>query len=252
MLKQMQKTHNLNAYTFFNERAELSSALFVNSFEKINFMKKILFTCIFSVSIVLVNAQVNKGAILLGGNISSQTYTNDDGTSKQTSSRLLFQPSLGFAYKPNKIVGFSLGYGSGEDRSPSGSFTYINRYKQYSAGIYLRHYFPIGKSFSLFAQGDLGFGYMRRNITNPPLNGSIQKTSSVALNFTPGISYAINKRISLEASVGNLLNIQYQTTKSDYTGTTPPPTQKVSSLNVSANGFSTGYNLGFRFMLKNK
>jgi hypothetical protein len=215
-------------------------------------MKKILFTCILSTIIFAANAQVNKGAILLGGNIGLQHSKTENGSG--TKQKIFFiTPSIGFAYKTNRVAGFSLGYGTGNYRNGTGSFVSINRYNEYSAGAYLRRYFPIGKNFSLFGEGDLSYQYRRTNVTDPFGPVYIEKQSSVGLFLTPGIGYSISKKVMLEAAFGNLFGVQYSVANRDFTGTSTNPTQKTTSWSLYGTANPTSQlTIGFRFLLNNR
>jgi hypothetical protein len=216
-------------------------------------MKKTLFTAVLSIVIIVANAQVNKGSILLGGNISANTSNSNYGTTEAKQNSWVINPSVGYAYKLNRIIGFSFGYSHGNARTESGSTVSINRFNNYSAGIYQRSYFPIGKNFSLYGQGDLSFGYLRRNVTNTPGSSYIEKQTGVVLSVSPGISYAISKKIMIELGFSNLLTVGYNSTTTNYTGTFPNPTNKTNSFSIGANANpSNGFNFGFRFLLGNK
>jgi hypothetical protein len=218
-------------------------------------MKKILFTGTLITAVIFSNAQVDKGDILLGGNITGQFNKTEEGTNIAKTKEWVVNPSIGIAYKNNRVVGASIGYGRGEMRQESGTSVSIDRYNFYLAGVYVRRYFPVSKNFAVFGQGDLRYQYLKRNVTYPsPFNsGFIEKQNAVGVYLTPGISYRIANRLMLETSFNNLIGIQFQNRNRKHTGTSPQPDQKSSSFAFNANAFpSSGLNLGFRIVLGKK
>jgi hypothetical protein len=216
-------------------------------------MKKILFTSVFSIVIIVANAQVNKGSILLGGNFGGNISKTENGTSETKNRSWTFNPSLGFVYKTNRVFGVSLGYANSSNRSTTPIGIIIDRGNNFSGGVYLRRYFPFAKSFSLFGQGDFNIGYSRSNATHPSGFNYIQKGYGATLSFSPGISYTLSKRIMLETSYSNLFAIYYNRSTKNYTGTSTLPTEKTSNLNFNGTAFPGGtLGLGFRFVLGNK
>src|SRR5215208_6544861 len=110
-----------------------------------------------------VNAQINKGTILLGGGISA-------GIGKSSSSvpaysyenkfrEVNIYPAIGLAVKQNIIVGIkgSYGYNKNEYSYPS----LENKSRSYSAGVFLRRYLPLGKSFYLFGEAGASYYYSK-------------------------------------------------------------------------------------------
>lgn len=218
-------------------------------------MKKILFTCILSSIIFAANAQVNKGAILLGGTITGGFNKSEQGVQETKANGFSIRPSIGFAYKPNRVFGVSLGYGTGKSESTSGSYLGINRTKSYGAGVYFRRYFPIASRFSLFGQADLNYDYQRATSTStaPFSSNFIDKTQRAGLYLSPGASFSVSKKIMIETSFGSLLGLQYQTSERNYTGSSTQPTTKQNQFSINADAFPAyGLNLGFRIILGNK
>ena len=217
-------------------------------------MKKILLFTIISATISFVaNAQISKGSVLLGGgvNINNSRYENANTPlqNKTHENHTTINPVVGIAVKENLILGVSLGYGRSENTTNSDPTNpSIDRYTSYSGGIFLRKYLLLGKNFYLFGQGDLG--YTDYNQKSSSLSNSFNQNGwRTVLGFSPGISYALNKRFHLETSFSNLLNLSYEKYRTDLysSGNQSSRVKRTFSFNSNASPFSN-FNIGFRFL----
>jgi hypothetical protein len=217
-------------------------------------MKKILLFTIISISLhSIAKSQISKGSVLLGGgvNISNSRYENANTPlqNKTHENHTTINPVVGIAVKENLILGVSLGYGRSENTTNSDPTNpSIDRYTSYSGGIFLRKYLLLGKNFYLFGQGDLG--YTDYNQKSSSLSNSFNQNGwRTALGFSPGISYALNKRFHLETSFSNLLNLSYEKYRSDvYSGSNQSGRIRRSfGFNSNSSPFSN-LNIGFRFL----
>jgi hypothetical protein len=217
-------------------------------------MKKILLFTIISIGLhSIANSQISKGSLLLGGgvNISNSRYENADTPlqNKTHENYTTINPVVGIAVKENLILGVSLSYGRSENTTNSDpSNPSIDRYTSYSGGVFLRKYLVLGKNFYLFGQGDLG--YTDYNQKSSSLSNSFNQNGwRTALGFSPGISYALNKRFHLETSLSNLLNLSYEKYSTDVfsSGNQNSRVKRSFSFNSNASPFSN-FNIGFRFL----
>lgn len=199
----------------------------------------------------VLNAQITKGSALIGGNLSfgSSKGEFDNLPNKTKSSSFSFQPSFGVAVKENLIVGVKLGYGNQTSSVTNIPAATKQKNNTYSAGAFIRKYKQLGKSdFYLF--GDAGVNYYNRKTTswNEGVETSARKENQIAIGITPGVSYAVNKRLHLELSVGDLFSAGFSTWKE----TNPSgPAYKNNSTYVSTNlsNITNSLSFGLRFLL---
>ena len=121
-------------------------------------MRKIFLTIIaVSIFVCSANAQIKKGSIFRGGDISGSTQKTKIGditTNKQNG--ITISPVFGKAIKDNLVLGMNVGFGIYEMDNSNGN-NYSQNADFYNAGVFLRKYKNIGAGgFYLFVQGGLG------------------------------------------------------------------------------------------------
>ena len=198
--------------------------------------------------------QIKKGSILLGGGVFyfDSKIANSTNQRDQKNSSATFNISVGKAFKGNSLYGLNLSYSpSTYDYAYNGS-TYVNRkLKFYSIGGYYRLYKSLAKDFYFFSE--LGAAYNFSHQIDTDTLGIKQGTENQTggqLNFTPGISYKIFKRINLEITIPNIVYVQYSVSKTETT--TPSQHSKENRFSVNSNLNSTPLNylgIGFRIIL---
>ncbi|MCG2614483.1 porin family protein [Terrimonas sp. NA20] len=196
--------------------------------------KSLLILSIASFAIISsTHAQIKKGATLIGGNIGGGTSNTDNPNSPYVDqSSLAVGLRFGKAVKENLIVGGIVSY-SGNKWENSNISPTSSTQRQYSAGVFARKYKPIGNSgFYIFGTGSLA-GVLTRYTDTYPQPGSDTKTKGTAVNLSvdPGVSYAVNKWLQIEAGLNNLLTLSYQvSTREDMGGS-----YKTKSFNGNVN-----------------
>ncbi len=212
-------------------------------------MKRItLFVLIFTGTSIVSKAQIEKGNILIGGNLG---FTSNSSSNTST---LSLSPSFARAYKNNRLAGFSLTYShtwqNNKDLNTSG----------YGASVFLRQYKPLGKSgFSIFAQETLGYNYLD---TRQPLEYNstqyIQRLQfyTTSLSINPGFAYDISSKVQLELLLNNLVSLSYTTIKSSELNNETEfinSKQNIFNLSSSSNLSELGnVSVGVRFILGRK
>jgi hypothetical protein len=221
-------------------------------------MKKLYALACAAFICTFVNAQVKKGDILLGGNLgysnqNTQTF-NGAGTASTSSNRSLsIAPSFGKAVKDNLVLGFDIAYTN--SRSDATGTTSENG-NGFSAGAFVRKYWPLGSGFYLFGQSRLGGSYSHASQAVPsgsqPAGDNINNTFGVSLQFIPGIAYALNPKWQLEASLPGLLAISYFHSKQTYNTNQPDQyfTSRGFSLQSDLTG-TTALSVGLRYFIGN-
>jgi hypothetical protein len=165
------------------------------------------------------NAQIIKGATLIGGQIfyynSDVNYSTDQKNQKNQNAT--FNISAGRALKENKIFGIDISYSPVTIHNFYNGSTFVNTaFNLYSLGLFYRQYKKLAKDFYFFAE--TGGSYItsrQKNTDTLGVNLLIEKQSGGQLTLTPGISYKIYKKIHLEILIPNIATIQYAITKDD-------------------------------------
>lgn len=212
-------------------------------------MKKLLSAVVAVLAFAnFTNAQIKKGAIFLGGDISAATQTTKSPNQTSTKQNgVTISPVFGKAIKDNLILGVSAGVGLY-------NYNYDNNNKSkettYNAGVFARRYKNIGNSgFYLFVQGGLNSSYSKQTQQYTTTSPYTQETRrfTIGLNAYPGISYAVSKKMHLETGFNNLLALSYLNEKRKV-GTTDYNTNGFSISSSLSNATSSLY-LGFRLLL---
>lgn len=183
-------------------------------------------------------AQIKKGSILLGGQISFN-HSNVDNNTGQDNSSAVFHIAAGKAYKENSVLGL---YAEYAHYSVSGSF--ISDF--YRTGIFYRKFHKLLKDFYFF--GEIGAGYMGAKEKRYGINEFRNYQSGVEINVTAGLSYRIYKKLHLELSIPQIAGMYYTVSKTR--SVTDNSKQDSFGFNTSMNGnFLNGVAVGFRFVL---
>ena len=204
----------------------------------------------------LSNAQITKGNLFIGGDVYLAIFntnnTNANGDISKSSS-VGFSPTIGWVTKDNLVVGASI-LTNFNSNSSTNSNNY-NRSNRIGAGVWMRKYLPIGKSFYLFGNGMLSAQslYNSNNIVPQP-NFYEEKGYSINVILVPGIAYQVNKRLFLDAALNNLFSLGYERKNTDYQISGSPRIKRVTnSFNLSSGiGSVTPLQVGMRWMIARK
>ncbi len=197
-------------------------------------------------------AQINKGSIFLGGQVS---YYNQAASSPQVANQTTnnnqfnFTPAIGKAIKNNLIVGVDLTYVY--TKTLTTNYPYNQITNTFGAGVFMRRYVPIGKGFYVFGQGRIGGTFNTGKIKqgDPEFDDDI-KGYTVSFGFYPGISYQVSKRVHLETGFNNLFYIEYDHTRDNQTnaGVLTDIKTHTFSAGTSLNNIAA-FTLGIRVLL---
>jgi hypothetical protein len=219
---------------------------------------KILLSVVASFCVITTTkAQINKGAVMLGGSIgygkSKSSYDKPSNDSKTTSYNI--SPAVGVAIKQNLVLGAVVSYRKSTLNDESVD-SYIRERKDnyYGGGIFIRQYIPIISRLYVIAEGDAGFNVFK-TITEFTPYYTAQKIDEKgwigSLGFTPGVSFAVNNKLHLETGFNNLVSIQYQKSKKDQHITNGESTTHSFAIGLNLENSSAFY-LGFRILLNGK
>ncbi|MEJ7911985.1 MAG: outer membrane beta-barrel protein [Chitinophagaceae bacterium] len=162
-----------------------------------------------------VSAQIKKGTVLLGGSISgstSKSYFDRQGLTPErtTSSGFSVGPSIGFAFGENAVAGLGISYH--RSKNNQGNTSQISTAADgYGINLFSRHYLPLSNKFYLFGEGQV-FYFANHSTQKQNPDGKLLndvKNNFVGVGVSPGLTYAVNKKIHLEAQLNNILSLQY-------------------------------------------
>jgi hypothetical protein len=175
---------------------------------KINLLVISLFTSLF------LNAQIKKGSLFIGGDaaVNGSRYKSTEANQTTSQSNYYsFSPSLGWAVKDNIVIGGRL-LASFYDYNQFSSSNPDNKGNNIGAGIWMRKYQPLGKSFYLFADAGInGYSvYRKQTELLQPDYYYKEKGFGVNASIYPGVSYHIKKCLFLEAALNNLISLGYE------------------------------------------
>ena len=210
-------------------------------------MKKstlLLFGILFLAS--YAEAQIKKGTLFLGGGISAGIGKQETSTDQNKSDGISIYPAIGRAIKDNTVIGIKAGYTSNNQHvNQSSQF-----FDAYSAGLFLRRYLGLGKSFYLFGEASVNYFHEKYKSAPVPDYGNKSTSNGVSLDFLPGIAYAVNKRIHLELALNNLVNFSMGKTRLEYYSNGVSSYSKSWNAQFSTNlSTSAPLSVGFRFVL---
>jgi len=225
-------------------------------------MKKLYFLCAVVLGCTAVQAQVKKGDIVLGGNLGynhSSSKEDNSGITTSSGNNLAINPSFGKVIKDNLVLGFDVNYTHGSATYTGNNTTTGNGG---GGGVFLRKYKPLGNGFYLFGQSSLTGNYTHNAQVNPSVGqGQIQNetgdVTSFALQFFPGIAYALSPKWQLEAGLPSFFSITYSHAREKelFTGGVGIPTlTSETNNNFSITSSLTGSNtltVGVRYFIGN-
>ncbi len=198
-----------------------------------------------ALAVVSVNAQIKKGSVFLGGNLSGSTQTTKQpGVDDVVQNGFGISPVVGKFIKDNLVVGGRLNFGIGTQKSAGDKYNS----KSYGAGVFVRKYKNIGSGgFYIFIQGDLNVDNSVQEAisANPNTPRNKIKRLNIGLNANPGISFAVSKKLHLESGLSNLASLNYFREKREPTSITTTGFGLATSLNNA----SSNIYVGFRVLL---
>lgn len=188
-------------------------------------MKKMILILLFAAGIGLnVSAQVQKGAMLLGGMVGFTHYNNDKdsfsndqitGNHNSKSSIFTIIPRFGYFVGNTFELGIGAGYSyrksesSMENDNSSYGYSQEDKEKKFKINPYLSKYFKISEKFYITGTFNLIAGFGKYNSIFTPSDSSNERDEEYNLfdldiNVTPGITYFINKNWALSGNIGQI------------------------------------------------
>jgi hypothetical protein len=208
--------------------------------------KKLLLLAYFVTATLFAAAQFEKGSILLGGDVGfGKSETKDAGNNSSTSNNFNFSPTIGFATKKNTFHGVVLNYGTSKSEiNPTNS----NSSSSIGGGYFYRKYKPLFEKFYGFLQAGANVSIGKQETKG--FVDSETKSVNVSLSLSPGLAFAITKKVFIETGFSNIAYIYYQNGKRTVANN-PSQDSESNSFGVSSSLSAAGNGLyfGFRIML---
>ncbi|MDR7129961.1 hypothetical protein J2X69_002307 [Algoriphagus sp. 4150] len=225
-------------------------------------MKKFLLGVLaFQLFAFAANAQIEKGSIMLGGNVNFNSSNSEHllgmlpnvTATNYDSNEFLFNPRFGYSLGNNWVIGTVLSFTTGQTTrktvsSTSSSSTIeenIVESDAFGASLFARKYLPFGDKFSVFGELISGANWRTVNSLYNSSQGSSSENETKYTEYTTslsaGLAYFPKNWLALELS-SNLV-----------TFTTGEQNQSSPNYNSFSFGLNTSsINLGVSFFLNNK
>jgi hypothetical protein len=158
------------------------------------------------------NLVIEKGLLSLGGsaalNLRGNEFEAMNNRGEVNNTGITIAPHLGYLVKDNLQIGMGLRYSHNKNEnalvSPATNTIIYTTNNAIGATPYIRFYKGIGKHFSLYVQGEMGYDRNWTTTDDPNNTGNESKGHNAFLGIRPGLTYFIGKRWALESSIGAL------------------------------------------------
>jgi hypothetical protein len=169
--------------------------------------RKLLFVCTLLLCSYLLHAQIGKGSLMIGGQLG---YTSNNSRAQAPNESFEGDTfggslSIGKAIKDRLFVGVELGSGLSNSEQYMG---YNSHNVYYGAGVFMRKYFDIGKRFFVFTQANSGVSFFDNEATSP-MDFTEDEGYNLLVSFSPGLSYALNRKLHLETGFQSIISASY-------------------------------------------
>lgn len=215
-------------------------------------MKKLQILFVLLLTAIVTNAQILKGARLVGGQVNFRRTESQDPQNGSTNSYGVLGLSIGKAYKENKVWGVNLSYSNSITRfaNPSASNYKVTK-PGYSIGVFTRTYKKLGGQLYLFTQPELSASlYNEIDRTNNSSTARL-RSRNIDLGLTPGLAFAVTPRIQLELSIPTIAGVGYgySETKNSINGSVIKSSSFSFNSNLSNLTSLGALSVGFRVIL---
>ena len=222
-------------------------------------MKHLLITLFILSNIIIVNAQIQKGTILVEGSLGYNRFSNSNEfvsngnvvEAESISEFLLLRPQIGFFSSESTLLGIGINYEhrTREQQNPSSTnnFDFSSSSNIILINPYFTKFTKLTDNFYFTTRINLlaGVGKLESN-------GSSETESDIfdiRLNITPGLTYFVSNKWALTGSIGQLFYSRRQETLE----VDSPDVDELKNVNSNF-GLSAGLNtfsIGFQYYLNN-
>lgn len=200
-------------------------------------------------------AQLQKGNLLLGGNVNFQTSSTESdnlgvaGGNTAKSNSFFVSPLVGYFLSDRTVLGLKIDYSSSKTENLifSGP-SVIFENDRIGLGPFVRRYFPVKEWVAFYGQAEVNYGSARHFQTNNSSSSSETKTRYVSFAASLGLSFFPTQWMSIDVSA-NPLSFSSQKNQNILGG--------ASGSETTTNGFdfnlnSNSLSLGAHFFLNKK
>jgi hypothetical protein len=169
-------------------------------------MKKIVNVALFLLFVVAsANAQ-----LFVGGGFSISTEggsikRNGNSEDKESSTSFFLEPKLGYFLSEKFAVGGKLIISASKGPDINND---VKKTSAFGLAPFARYYMVNFNKFSLFGEAELSFVFGNTKYENNNVTTDGPKTTSIGLNVTPGVAFALSDKIELEGKI-NLFSFGY-------------------------------------------
>jgi outer membrane protein len=183
-------------------------------------MKKTLSLTFLALLCLEVNAQLQKGNILVGGSVSFSTTSNDqEGITSDyhyKNTQFGVDPRAGYFLSDRGVAGLGLGFFASHYTADNASSAQENKGNDFSISPFYRFYFPLGDKIALFVHSSASLGFSKVKIAieedNTEDENYTSKGTSYSVGVNTGLNYFLSEKWALEATFGS---IRYNAAKTD-------------------------------------
>ena len=195
-------------------------------------MKKVLpLLILLFLSVIVSNAQLNKGSKLIGGSVGYEKSTMTISNTEYDNHSFQIHPALGIATSNKDVFGIKLSFIVADyDSNIPGS----NESNGYGGGFFYRRYHALSNRFNLFGEAGLNYIKSESKFESATIRHE-SNANSFTLNFQPGVSFSLTRNLHLEALLNNLFSISFSnTTKERVENGTALPDEKTKQFFVGS------------------
>jgi hypothetical protein len=205
-------------------------------------------TFTFLLIVFSLHAYAQQGKILIEGTAGfSKSNSSLDGTNNETIYKTAsFSPRIGVFTSDRLLVGGGLSYQFSRQESQyiSGG-QYTNTMNQYGINIFVREFFPLGEKVFVTASGILSLEKGKQEAKGET-STSESDIFQYGVSVVPGLTYFLNDRWALTATLGSLY---YKFTETEYCGAFDGK-ENTTDYGLSLN-FNT-FTVGVQYFIKKK
>ena len=203
-------------------------------------MKKIFILPVLALflSVSIVNAQIAKKDLLLGGTLGVGTSNANLGPA---ASNVNIYPRIGYAIGNNSVLSLKFGYAYYKSNSDVNSYPLNNRSNTFTAGLSWKKFYPVKERFGLYTDlyGTYNIGKTKQE-SGVPLAVQKSSNSGYTAGLNPGVYYLPFNWLIVSVDAGGIV---YNYNKNKLEGN---PVSHSSAFNVN---FLNYFTFGVDFIL---
>jgi hypothetical protein len=201
------------------------------------------------------SAQFTKGEKVLSGNLSFNAYksvntSNNSASQEINSTRTSFNTNIGWVKSEKRIKGFRVSYSNNVSKFNSGETKTTGN--TINLGIFNQRIKSFNQNFFGFFESNLNGSYSWNKYASSVVNGVINHGYGINANGSIGLGYRITKNIIADATLNNLITINYNHTNPINTSATTS-INKIDEFTISTGLSSLSLNsvaIGFRYVFQ--